>query len=66
MVKKYLSSHTTPGTRGEVQNGIARSLSAHIKRTNILFSSFVPMKLLFASVSLLQAKRQFDSADNPD
>ena len=30
VVKKYLSSHTVPGTRGEVQNAIVRSLNTHI------------------------------------
>ena len=62
LVKKYLSSHATPGTQGEVQNAITWSLSTHINKE----LSFVPMKLLFALMSLLQAKLQFDSADQPD
>ena len=52
VVKKYLSSHATTGTRGQVQNAITWSLSTHINKE----LSFVPMKLLFASMSLLQAK----------
>ena len=67
VVKKYLPSHTTPGTQGEVQNAIARSLSTDINKAGDkrLFSSFVPLKLLFASMSLFLAKLQFDSADKP-
>ena len=48
MVKKYLSSHETPGTGGIVQHAIAWSLSTHINKE----LSFVPMKLLFASMLL--------------
>ena len=53
VVKKYLCSHAAPGTRGEVQNAITWSLSTHINKG----LSFVLMKLLFALMSLLQAKR---------
>ena len=63
MVKKYLSSHVTPGTRGEVQNAIVWSLSKHINKELMFVSLLAPMKLLFASLSLLQAKLQFDSVD---
>ena len=53
VVKKYLSSHATPGTRGEVQNAITWALSAHINKE----LSFIPTKLLFASMSFFrQAK----------
>ena len=52
VVKKFVSSHATPGTPGEVQNAITRSLSTHMNKE--LY--FVLMKLLFASMSLLQAK----------
>ena len=31
-----------------------------------MFSSFVSIKLVFASMSLLQTELQFDSADKPD
>ena len=40
VVKKYMSSHETPGTRGEVQNAI----------TDLIVCS------LFASMSLMEAK----------
>ena len=49
VVKKYLSSHATPGTWGEVQNAITWSLSMHINKELIVCS-------LFASMSLLEAK----------
>ena len=52
VVKKYLCSHAAPGMRGEVQNAITWSLSTHINKE----LSFVLMKLLFASMSLLQTK----------
>ena len=52
VVKKFVSSHVTPGTRGEIQNAITWSLSTHINKE----LSFALMKLLFASMSLLQAK----------
>ena len=32
MVKKYPSSHATPGMQGEVQNAITWSLSMHINK----------------------------------
>lgn len=32
VVKKYLSSHVTPGAWGEVKNAIARSLTMHISK----------------------------------
>ena len=32
MVKKYLSSHETPGMQGEVQCAIRQSLSTHINK----------------------------------
>ena len=32
MVKKYMSSYANLGTRGEVQNAIAQSLSTHINK----------------------------------
>ena len=50
-VKKYLPSYATSGTRGEVQNAVTWLLSTHINKE----LSFVPMKLLFASM-LLQTK----------
>ena len=40
VVKKYLSSHTVPGTPGEVQNAIARSLNTHINK-ELTFVFFV-------------------------
>ena len=49
VVKKYLSSHEIPGTRGEVQSAITWSLSTHINKELIVCS-------LFASMSLLEAK----------
>ena len=60
MVKKYVVSHATLGTRGEVQTAIARSLEL------TFVSLFVPMKLLSVSTSLLQVKLQFDSTDQLD
>jgi len=37
-VRYFTSSHATPGTRGEVQNAITRSLSTRInKKTNVNF-----------------------------
>ena len=44
VVKKYLSSHAGPGTRGEVQNAITWAISTHINKelsfilTNLLFT----------------------------
>ena len=52
VVKKFVSSHATPGTRGEVQNAITWSLSTPINKE----LSFVLMKLLFVSMPMLQAK----------
>ena len=51
MVMKFVSSHATPGTWGEVQNSITWSLSMHINKE----LSFVLMKLLFASVNVVVA-----------
>ena len=59
LVKKFVSSHATPGTPGEVQNDITWSLSTHMNKE----LSFVLMKLLFASMLLLQAKFYFDSTN---
>ena len=52
VVKKFVSSHATPGTPGEVQNAITWSLSTHINKE----LSFVLVKLLFASMPLSHAK----------
>ena len=51
VVKKFVSSHATPATLGEVQNAITWSLSTYINKE----LPFVLMKLIFASM-LLQAK----------
>ena len=59
VVKKYLSSHATLGTRGEVQKAITWLLRTH-KTKNL---SFIPMRLLFASMYLLEAKLSSDSAN---
>ena len=56
VLNKFLSSHTAPGTRGEVQNAIARSLSTHINKEQAFIFFVFPMKLLFSSMSLSQAK----------
>ena len=40
VVKKYFSSHATPGTQGEVQNAIPQSLSVHINE-EVTFVFFV-------------------------
>ena len=52
-----MSSHATLGKRGEVQNAIARLLEL------TLVSSFVPMKLHIALISLMHRCFQFDSTD---
>ena len=38
MVKKYRSSHATPGTQGEVQNAITWSLSISVNKELSFFS----------------------------
>ena len=48
------------GTRAAGQIVIAGSLSTHINNEERLFLSFVPMKMLFALMSLLHAKLQID------
>lgn len=54
-----MSSHATPGMQGEVQNATTWSLSRHTNKELL----FVLMKLLFASMLLLQEKLKFDSTD---
>ena len=65
LVKKYLSSRAIPGTWGRAKNAITRSLSTHINKVRVLtFVFFVCSdEAAFPSMSWLQAKLQFDSAD---
>ena len=52
VVKKYFTSHATPGTRGEVQNAITRSLSTHINKA----LSFVPDEAAFVFDNVVAGK----------